>query len=433
MPVDSSRPASAGKRLPEPKKPSPDFPLGIHKGTRYWCKKVRGKAHYFGKWDDDPQGIAALDEWLRVKDYLKQGKPYPPHPNDENAEEPEGVTTVALLCGKFMTDKEKNGGLSPRTLQELDATCQRVVRVFGKRTVAAELLPEDFGRLRNELAKTRGAVALRNEIQRVRQIFQWGYKRQRLLAVAPHYGSSFDKPRAQEVRRERQAHREEHGDRMLEAEDVRLILDHLSGIDLELSALDEDGNPVKVRGKRNPALRAMVLLGANCAFGQSDLASLPFRALDLDSGWIDFPRVKTMVPRMIPLWPETVEAIREYLTGRPQPKDTADSRLVFITKRGGRWVKTGKNGGPIDAIGQEFTKVLERLHLKRDRIGFYALRHSFATIASESLDPLAVAAVMGHVPGSKDMGAHYRERIGKDRLQRVTDHVRQWVFGKEGE
>jgi len=35
---------------------------------------------------------------------------------------------------------------------------------------------------------------------------------------------------------------------------------------------------------------------------------------------------------------------------------------------------------------------------------------------------------MGHVP--QGMGAYYRERISDDRLRRVTDHVRGWLFAE---
>ena len=62
---------------------------------------------------------------------------------------------------------------------------------------------------------------------------------------------------------------------------------------------------------------------------------------------------------------------------------------------------------------------------------FYALRHTFETIAGESRDQVAVDAIMGH--SREDMASVYRERIGDDRLRAVAEHVRQWVLEKSME
>ena len=42
----------------KPSKPHPSFPLFAHL-IGSWAKKVRGKMHYFGRWDD-PASAAAL-------------------------------------------------------------------------------------------------------------------------------------------------------------------------------------------------------------------------------------------------------------------------------------------------------------------------------------------------------------------------------------
>lgn len=59
--------------------------------------------------------------------------------------------------------------------------------------------------------------------------------------------------------------------------------------------------------------------------------------------------------------------------------------------------------------------------------GFYSLRHNFLTVSDDAKDPVATAAVMGHIDAS--MSAHYREKISDERLQAVCEHVRRWLFG----
>lgn len=392
---DDSTPRRGRGQAIRPRKPRADFPLYAHKTGR-WAKKVRSKVHYFTKWTNDPKGVVALEEWLEVKDDLLAGR-VPRAESDS--------LTVADLCNSFLTHKEHvrdNGEIAPRTFRGYYDTCAGVVEAFGKNRAVVDLQPADFGQLRTKLAETRGAVALRNEMQRVRSIFKFAFDEGLILAPV-RFGQSFGKPKLDVVRRAREAHRREHGDRMFEAREIRRILE-----------------------AANPQMRALVLLGINCGFGQSDLSSLPLRTVDLETGWVDYPRPKTAVPRKCPLWPETVAALREWLPQRPKAKDQADENAVFLTCYGTRWVKTSTKGGPCDALGQKFTKLLKRLKLHRKGVSFYALRHTFETVAGEEGDQVAVDAVMGHVP--QGMGAVYRERISDDRLRAVAEHVHGWLF-----
>lgn len=313
--------------------------------------------------------------------------------------------TVADLCNEYLGHHEERrdkGEISPRTFQTLYATCANIVKALGKTRTVASLSPDDFAKLRAKLAETRKAVALRNEMQRCRGVFRFAMENG-LVHDPIRYGNKFEKPKLKQVRREEREAKEKHGSRMLQADEIRQLL-----------------------GEAKQPLKAMILLACNYGFGQADLSSLPLSAIDLDRGIIEYPRRKTEVDRICPLWPETVEAIRDWLPNRPKPKNKADSRLLFLTVRGNPFVKTTKSGAPIDGIGQEFSKVLRRLSLKRRGVGFYALRHSFRTVADETLDPVAIDLIMGHVDAS--MASHYRERIGEDRLRKVTEHVRAWLF-----
>jgi integrase len=70
---------------------------------------------------------------------------------------------------------------------------------------------------------------------------------------------------------------------------------------------------------------------------------------------------------------------------------------------------------------------LKSLGLGGNRRNFYALRHTFETVAGASRDQVAVNAIMGHVDSS--MSGVYRERIDDERLRAVADYVRKWLFG----
>jgi integrase len=169
-------------------------------------------------------------------------------------------------------------------------------------------------------------------------------------------------------------------------------------------------------------LKAMILLGVNCGFGNADCGQLPVRALDLERGIIDFPRPKTGIPRRCVLWPETIQALKEALTRRPEPRGEEHSGLVFVTKYGGCWAKDEDPG----VITKEMRKLLNNLGTNGHR-NFYCLRHTFRTVADEAKDQPAADYIMGHeVPY---MSSVYRETISDARLQAVADHVRRWLFG----
>ena len=392
------RARKAGRRPPE------GFPLWKHPSGR-WCKKVRGRAHYFGRIDADPDGEKALEEWLRVKDDLLAGRT--PRPKGDGL-------TVADLCNRFLTNrhtKMEAGELSASSFADYYATCDGIVKAFGRTRLVSDLDATDFERFRASLSKGWSPVTLSNEIQRIRVVFRYAVENQ-LVPGPIRYGAEFKKPSKRMLRLERA----KNGPRMFEAADLRTIL-------------NEAAMP----------LNAMILLAINCGYGASDIANLPIKAIDFKTGWVSFPRPKTGIPRRCKLWSETLAAVKAAPQHRSAPKQKEHEGLLFITKYGGKWAqarvgdpdpKTGKRKiWTDDPVGKEFTKLIKALGLHRRGLGFYAIRHTFETIGGDSRDQVAVDAVMGHV--RDDMASLYRERIDDARLVAVTDHVRTWLFGTE--
>jgi integrase len=184
-----------------------------------------------------------------------------------------------------------------------------------------------------------------------------------------------------------------------------------------------DDGPELVRA--GEALRAMVLLGINCGMGNSDCGNLPLSAVDLEAGWLDYPRPKTGVSRRAPLWPETVQALRDALAERHEPKREEHSGLFFITKYGGPWAKDT----PDSPVTKEMRKLLDQLGINGER-NCYTLRHTFRTVADESKDQVACDFIMGHA--RDEMANAYRERICDERLRAVVDRVRGWLLAELG-
>jgi integrase len=391
--AESTLPASISK----PTKPRPDFPLFPH-ATRRWAKKIRGKTFYFGPWDN-PQG--ALAKYLDEKDDLFAGR-------TPRAKQQEGLT-VRELADRFLTTKRHaldTGELSPRTFSDYFSTCKLVVRHFGPGRVVLDLRPEDFERLKRALSASWGPRRRHKFVTMTRSLLKFAYDED-LIDRPVKTGKQFKGPSKKTLR----LHRAQAGLRMFEADEILRIL-NAAGVQL----------------------KAMTLLGLNCGFGNSDVSSLPLSALDLDRSWVSYPRPKTGVDRRCPLWPETVQAIREVLARRIVPTKSEHADLVFVTKYGDSWVKARcvpQEDGKIkvccdDAVSKAMRKLLRKLGINGRR-NFYALRHGTETIGGEAKDPVALNALMGHVDST--MSANYRERISDGRLLAVTNHIHGWLFG----
>jgi integrase len=374
----------------KPAKPSPDFPLFPH-AAGVWAKKIRGRLHYFGPWDD-PDG--ALAKYNEQKDDLHAGRE--PRPSA-------GDLTVKEAVNDFLNAKKDlvaAGELTQRTLDDYEEVCVLLAKHVGKGRAVADLRPGDFAAFRTKLAKRWGPHRLAKTVQIVRCLFKHAYDSGSILAPV-RFGPGFARPTKKVLR----LHRAKQPPKLFTAEELRKLL-----------------------AAAGPQLKAMMLLGINCGFGNADVGLLPLTALDLDGGWVNYPRPKTGVGRRCPLWPETVRAIREALAGRPRPKKAEHAGLVFLTYKGGCW-HTGK--GSDNPLSHEVWKLLKGLGINgRKGLNFYALRHTFRTLADEVRDQPSADYIMGHEP--QTMAVVYREKISDNRLQAVTDHIRAWLFPRQG-
>jgi integrase len=386
----------------KPSKPYADFPLFPH-ATRRWAKKIRGKLHYFGPWDD-PDG--ALAKYLEQKDALHAGRKNRPDPD---------AATVKDACNAFLNHKRAlldAAELSSRAWAEYKEATDLLVKHLGKARLVVDLDATDFAALRGKLAKRWGPVRLGNVIQRIRSVFKHALDAG-LIGRPVCFGPGFVRPSKKVLRR----HRAGQGPKLFTAVEVRALAEGALVVGAEGPELVQPG----------PQVKAMILLGINAGFGPADCAKLPLSALNLESGWIDYPRPKTGIPRRCPLWPETIAALREVIAGRPQTDALLAAELVFVAARGGHWHK--ESGGSY--ASWKFGHMLRRLGINgRKGLGLYTLRHTFRTVADEAKDQPAADFIMGHeVP---HMSSVYRETISDARLKAVADHVRAWLYPEIG-
>jgi integrase len=321
---NSNGPATNGK----PDRPYEGFPLFPH-ATKRWAKKIRGKLRYFGPWDKPDEALA---KYAAQCDDLHAGR--------TPGVQADGLTVRDLL-NHFLTSKTRlveSGELAKRTLRDYKDTADRIARAFGLTRLVENLAPEAFERLRAATARTFGPVALGNEVQRVRSVFKYAFDAD-LVERPVRFGPAFKRTSRKTLRKERHA----RGKRMFEPAQLRAAV-----------------------GAAGVQLKAMLLLGINCGFGNADCGTLPLSALDLEGGWVNFPRPKTGITRRCPLWPETAQALRAVLDTRATPRDPAAADLVFLTKRRGSWWKDA----PDNPISKETAKLLRELGVHRPGLNF---------------------------------------------------------------
>jgi integrase len=395
--------SAASRRAARPGKPYKSFPLTPHRNGQF-CKKIRGKIYYFGP-TSDPS--AALERYHEHCDGLHSGKLDHVPRSD--------ALTISELANKFLEAAEQRrdaGSLAARTFVDYFRDCERLVKFFGKDRAVESIGKDDFVAFKAYLQKDVKPSTLKGRIGVTRSIFKFAFDEE-LIPTTVRFGRDFRRPEQRVLR----LSRAQAGRRHLLPVEIRQLL---------------AAAPLQ--------LKAMILLGVNCGFGNKDCAELQLSNIDLDHGWVYFPRVKTGVDRRCPLWPETIAAIRAVL-GDSQLNATRRrpeaANCVFVTKKGHQFVRSipasGEDGRPRlvehDVIATAMKRLMQKQRINLKRVGFYGLRHTFETLGAETGNQVAVNFIMGHAPPSTDMGDVYRGGVAEAALRQVTDHVRALVLG----
>ena len=361
---------------------------------------ISGQVFYFCDEAD-----AALADYLATRHYLELGKTQAEAGDlaARAAGEPGGRVTLDEVCNRYVAEKieaAKAKRLTEQTLRDYKHAARLLLTILGRSTIVEELTSNDFARVQKELHKGRKLQTVKNLIVNIKIIFNFAFDRDLILAPMK-YGREF----------------------------------HISKREVAKSKVDEPTfffSPEQLRELYQAAdtrTRAMLLLGINGALGNRDVALMRERHIDFENGWVNYPRRKTGQPRAFPLWPETVEAIREAIKIRPVSKLVEDRDCIFIG-RNGFVMQRDKGHGQIK---RTFRQLLDRVGDFPAGAGFYSLRRTFVTIARKTGRSLCVKYIAGHAMNDITDGydcslKNAGEVFDPAGLVEVILYVRAWLF-----
>ena len=362
---------------------SDKFPLTLHPTGQY-CKKIRGKMHYFGA--DKKQ---ALQRYLDQATYLHGC-------HDARAARSKSAMALKELCDLYLRYQHARviaGELSPKHYSDQIDSLSKLASFLGRGRRIRDIATVDLQNYKRNLQNAYGSVHRLNlHLSIMKAMFHWA-RRNDILENIPNIDAV---SRGKIVCRERFTFDPPH---------VRKLL-----------------------SKANVKMRAMIWLGLNCGFGCTDCAQLKWKDLDLDTRRVRLARKKTGVPRNLPLWPETIQAVKKVPKSGP---------LVFYTEEGHPWVRTScKTLGDgnqkyttVNAVTSMFSRLMKKARIKAPRgTGFYTLRRTAATLAARSGDPFAVQRLLGHV--NLEMATRYVQDVS-EQTDIVIDNSRRYlILGK---
>ena len=369
----------------------------LHKTSGIWCITRNGKRYHLGHTEKQ-----AIERGIQFADLINRGLPIPKI-GDEVDEVTDTAPTVKNVLLEFCRSKKQlveQNKLTKRSLIDYKSTCKRFIEFVGEFVWITDLKPEHFQGYQESIASRRNIVSTGNEVTRVKTIFKWAYEAEHLDRPMK-FGPDFKRPKKRDVKN----YRRSKCKKLFTRDEIILLLT-----------------------ESDVHLRAMVYLGINGGFGNSDCSTLRLGEVDFDKAEIACIRPKTGEERVVTLWPETVEALRLSLEWRYKPKAKEAEDRFFVTSDGQLWVKDDVTAHASNLITKRTTQTLQRLKIHQPGKSFYWLRSTFRTIADEVGDDVSADILMGH---SRDgMSATYIYNYDRTRLRKVTDHVRKWLFRK---
>jgi len=362
---------------------SDKFPLTLHPTGQY-CKKISGKIHYFGT-----NKRQALERYLEQATYLHGGQ-------SSAQKSSNGSMALKQLCDLYLEyqhSKVLAGSLSARHHNDQVGSLNKLMSFLGRTRSIKSISTLDLQNYKRKLQSAYGSAHRLNlHIGVMKAMFHWARKNDILQNI----------PNIDAVSRDKIVRQEMH---IFTFEQIKRLL-----------------------SLANTSMRAMILLGLNCGFGCTDCARLKWTDLDLEKGRVQLARNKTGVPRNLPLWPETIQALK---------KVPRSGQLVFHTAEGHPWVRTllkiEKDGSrrytTVNAITSMFSRLLKKAKINAPKgTGFYALRRTAARLAARSGDPFAVQRLLGHV--DLTMATRYVQDIS-EQTDRVIENSRKYVIRRE--
>lgn len=393
--------------------------------------------------------------------------------------------------------------IGQRTYDESKYAIDRLLKIVNRNADPMRWMPADFERIRAGLGENESAdskmVAMSpatkgTRIVAVRMMFHWALQ-SRLIPTLPNWGTSFATVGSATKEEYRYDFQRQHGQRCFDVDTARLLLRTVDNASIRggLNANNTSGHrgvsrrsdgrfeayivhrKGKVRTKRHLGefptadeaaaayrsaaaasgihvaermligsrlFRAVTYLAANTGAYSKDIAALSHADLELDDCYLERKRAKTAVLWQASLWPETVEAIRDYLAVRPAAAKPEWNELVFLSSTGqavnldspkydaqGRYHHTNRK----DILKAAMRKVLVDLGIKEKGLNFGAWRHTFRSLASSAMgvtrDDLrkfdAINRTMAHrIPGSANRYVH----LSRAQLKPITDIVRAQLW-----